>query len=139
MTIGEQIGNMLAKRREDKAREKQMVEDSKLQDKIEFKKLTPEERQLAHHDKMEKMKSDRARLHKIWNAKEKTALQNNQARIPFVFKDEKKLNTGKSVFAPRKREGEKILFKDGNVFKSKNVFASKNIFTSRVKGGKKKR
>ena len=134
MGIKEQIGEMLAKRKEEKARENQMIADAKLQDKIEFKKLTPEESQLAHHAKIEKMKKDRITLKKIWHQKEKQVTESNKVNSKLAFKDEQKLMTGKSVFAPHKSDN-KILFKDRNVFTGKNVFASKNIFVAHKGAG----
>lgn len=129
MGLKEQISNFLEKRREEKAREKQMIADSKLEQKIEFKKLTPEERQLAKHYKMQKMKADRIRLKRIWAANEKRAtVESNPSRAPFVFKDNKKLMSGESVFAPHKNNNDIC-------FKSRPV-KEKNIFISNVKGGR---
>lgn len=129
MGIKEQISQMIQKRREEKEREKQMVADSKLEQKIEFKKLTPEERQLAKHYKIEKMKSDRAKLKRIWAKNERKAtIENNPSNIPFVFKDNKKLMFGESVFKPKKTNNDIC-------FKSRPV-REKNIFVMR-KGAKK--
>lgn len=121
MGIKEQISNFLEKRREAKERENQMVADSKLEQKIEFKKLTPEERQLAKHYKMQKMKSDRAKLKRIWAKNERKAtIESNPSNIPFVFKDNKKLMSGESVFKPHKTNND-ICFKNHSV-KEKNIF-----------------